>query len=265
MRTNLLFTALVMLGAWHGVTARCDEPDQRPGESQRANSSADDVDKELLRSLDDQLFDEMGEETKLDAPRTEDAEAADDATGQPTDEPPSDLDRKLLEALGGEPETAEEEDALSRVGRKMRRAKSLLERTQAAAEVEKLQKRIVTDLDELIRQANRRRSSSSAAAQSEQQTASRQRVSQPQQAAGGAQGAGQDQPAADSTARVGETEPHRPDMEAMKQLVKDLWGHLPDREREQMMQSFADQFLPKYELMIEEYFKRLAEESRQRR
>jgi hypothetical protein len=43
-------------------------------------------------------------------------------------------------------------------------------------------------------------------------------------------------------------------------LMKDLWGHLPERYREQMMQSFSDEFLPKYELEIEQYYRRLSEE-----
>lgn len=43
-------------------------------------------------------------------------------------------------------------------------------------------------------------------------------------------------------------------------VVKALWGHLPERAREQMMQSFSDDFLPKYELEIEQYYRKLGEE-----
>jgi hypothetical protein len=43
-------------------------------------------------------------------------------------------------------------------------------------------------------------------------------------------------------------------------LIKQLWGHLPEREREQMLQSFSGEFLPKYELELEKYYRRLAEE-----
>ena len=39
-------------------------------------------------------------------------------------------------------------------------------------------------------------------------------------------------------------------------LVKELWGHLPERSREQMLQSFSDEFLPKYEREIEQYYQR---------
>jgi hypothetical protein len=52
----------------------------------------------------------------------------------------------------------------------------------------------------------------------------------------------------------------RADAQQMQGLLKDLWGQLPEKAREQMLQTSPEQFLPKYELMIEQYFKRLAEE-----
>jgi hypothetical protein len=45
-----------------------------------------------------------------------------------------------------------------------------------------------------------------------------------------------------------------------EELIKQLWGHLPEREREQMLQSFSGEFLPKYELELEKYYRKLAEE-----
>jgi hypothetical protein len=46
-----------------------------------------------------------------------------------------------------------------------------------------------------------------------------------------------------------------------EQLLKDFWGHLPPHAREQMLQSHSDEFLPQYELEIEQYYKRLSEEN----
>ena len=43
-------------------------------------------------------------------------------------------------------------------------------------------------------------------------------------------------------------------------MVKDLWGQLPPHAREQLLQSSSDEFLPQYELEIEKYYRRLAEE-----
>jgi hypothetical protein len=45
-----------------------------------------------------------------------------------------------------------------------------------------------------------------------------------------------------------------------EELLKKLWGHLPLRSREQMLQSFSPEFLPMYELELEKYYRRLAEE-----
>jgi hypothetical protein len=45
-----------------------------------------------------------------------------------------------------------------------------------------------------------------------------------------------------------------------KQLLGEVWGHLPPRARMQLMQWSDEQFLPKYEPLIEQYFQRLAEQ-----
>lgn len=66
--------------------------------------------------------------------------------------------------------------------------------------------------------------------------------------------------ARDSTDRLDRASAHPVDKGDVNELVKALWGHLPERSREQMMQSFSDDFLPKYELEIEQYYRRLSEE-----
>ena len=42
-------------------------------------------------------------------------------------------------------------------------------------------------------------------------------------------------------------------------LVNDLWGHLPDRQRERILQPLHEDFLPQYATEIEDYFRALAE------
>ena len=39
-----------------------------------------------------------------------------------------------------------------------------------------------------------------------------------------------------------------------------MWGHLPDKLRDEMQASLSEQFLPQYERLIEAYYQRLAEE-----
>jgi len=40
--------------------------------------------------------------------------------------------------------------------------------------------------------------------------------------------------------------------------MKDLWGKLPERQRQQMLQPLREDFLPKYASEIEAYFRALA-------
>ena len=49
---------------------------------------------------------------------------------------------------------------------------------------------------------------------------------------------------------------------ATSELVKDLWGHLPERQRQQILQPLSEDFLPKYATEIEEYFRALADPNR---
>jgi hypothetical protein len=66
--------------------------------------------------------------------------------------------------------------------------------------------------------------------------------------------------ARDSNARLDQTHTQPVEKGDRDVLMKDLWGHLPARTREKMLQSFSDDFLPKYELEIEQYYRRLSEE-----
>lgn len=73
--------------------------------------------------------------------------------------------------------------------------------------------------------------------------------------------AGQGRSAArDSTDRLDRTTAGPVAKGDVDEMVKALWGQLPARSREQMLQSFSDEFLPKYEMEIEQYYRRLSEE-----
>jgi hypothetical protein len=49
---------------------------------------------------------------------------------------------------------------------------------------------------------------------------------------------------------------------AAGELVKDLWGKLPERQRQQILQPLNEKFLPKYASEIEAYFRILADPNR---
>jgi hypothetical protein len=52
------------------------------------------------------------------------------------------------------------------------------------------------------------------------------------------------------------------DRAAIGGLIKDLWGKLPERQREELLQPLSEEFLPEYAAEIEEYFRVLAETPR---
>jgi hypothetical protein len=49
-------------------------------------------------------------------------------------------------------------------------------------------------------------------------------------------------------------------VERRRNLATSVWGHLPDREREAMLQSYRENFLPGYEDLVESYYEALAEQ-----
>ncbi len=53
----------------------------------------------------------------------------------------------------------------------------------------------------------------------------------------------------------------KPEGEDVRAVMKRLWGRLPEHARQQMLQLPSEDFSPKYETMIEEYYRRLAEEN----
>jgi len=58
---------------------------------------------------------------------------------------------------------------------------------------------------------------------------------------------------------TGASQPTAP-LERRRGLASAVWGHLPDRLREQMQQSYHDRYLPEYEELVDAYFEALAEE-----
>jgi len=64
----------------------------------------------------------------------------------------------------------------------------------------------------------------------------------------------------DGTNRIESSDKQGEAVTDARDALRRVWGHLPDKVREEMGSSFSEQFLPKYERLIEEYYKRLAEE-----
>ena len=188
------------------------------------------------RPLDKQLLDEL-----------------DDDPIDPLDRLPPDGSRKLP----GETSEPTDDNSLLAVARRMREVEERIGRAEVGTETRDLQQQIVTDLERMLKQARKACKQGRPGDEQTQGTTNRQPIGQP-----GAEPAGgnnSNDKSVDSSQRPKQNgETHRPDAEEMDAVLKKLWGELPKRQREQMSQWQLEEFLPKYELLIEEYFRRLS-------
>lgn len=216
------------------------------------------ADAQQSRSLDDELFDELGADPIDDFDR--ELFGPEDPQREPGDAPDATLRERMQRELGPAAE-AEDGNPLLTIARRMRDAEDQIGRNDAGTDTQTLQKQIVSDLDRLIEDARKRckqckPGDGKPGAQSVASRTSPKSPGQPKPGTGG------NKPAATSNAKPGQAEPQRPDMAEMREVMKRLWGELPQRDREQMLQFPPEEFLPKYELMIEQYFRRLTEGKR---
>ena len=54
-------------------------------------------------------------------------------------------------------------------------------------------------------------------------------------------------------------------MSKIADLYKDIWGHLPETLRQEMNQYSREQFMPKYNDLLKQYYATIAEKGRQKR
>ncbi|MBX9789862.1 MAG: hypothetical protein K2Y37_13175 [Pirellulales bacterium] len=253
--------------------ASADTESDTPEAEEPTPPTTSDLDRALLESLDearDSADDaapapaRRAPPAKADSPPDADQEDAD------RDKPSADslddsLDDELLRDLGpAEGETDEADDPLVRIGRKMQEVERLIAQLEPGEPTQKLQRDIVTEIDELLKEARRQRSQQQSSANKQRQQSRRDQADQPQQQepAGGQPDEGGNDPARDSTARLRPEATAEPDIGQMQDLLRELWGHLPEHERQQVINSTIEKFVPKYESLIKEYFKRLSEATR---
>jgi hypothetical protein len=151
---------------------------------------------------------------------------------------------------------------LAQVRQGMQSAELLLEQTHLTNETgtAKLagiaQTKVITQLDELIAQLSKQCNCQGGQCD---KPSSADKPGPPKPGSKMAKSAGK-APARDSSDRLGRTSAKPVDKAELNDTLKHLWGHLPERERQQMLQSFSDEFLPKYQQEIEQYYRRLSEE-----
>jgi hypothetical protein len=257
LNTGLILLAWSLAGlAAADAAAQPPKPDGQPPPHE--NSAADDssLDQRLLDSLDDDLLEGLD----IAAPRSADPQQGTDTNDSARDLG-SDLDRQLLEQLGeGEDIGEEPENPFVSIGRRMRTAEELIRRRITSERTQRLQDQIVADLERLIEQLNKQCQSGQRNSSGSPKPAGKPGG---QSQAGSGENQGGNRPAKESTDRVGVASTDEAEMERMRQMLKRVWGHLPPKVREQMSSGTIEEFLPKYEQLIEDYFSRLAKEERE--
>lgn len=173
-------------------------------------------------------------------------------------------------------------------------ASKYLREGQTGTTTQDVQSNVLMRLDELIEQAEKqskkpKSSSSSSSSQPKtkrqirreqsqgQKSEDKQRSNQQNQSEGGQESPEDkgDQPQAAPKNDGNEAESGRPegngsqasedsrksqlDLGNAKALQQGVWGHLPERIRQQMMSRMVERFLPEYEASIEEYFRKLSD------
>ncbi len=244
---------LLVMSAASVAVSYAAEPAAKPADSAKKKPTAAGLDDALLKDLDNDLLEGAGD--------LKNAPKAQPSKPRAADEPSAEAKNEVGEDVG---EPGEHDDPLSRISQEMRASEDYIREQVKRAAAEKVQRRIVDDLAKLIDQVEKQsaqQSSSSEKEKKSQKTGKRRMVQQPKS---GQQHHDSNNPAKDSTDRLGKAETAKPDPRALKEMAKDSWGHLPAHAREQMSQNWPERFLPQYELMIERYYKRLAEEQNTR-
>jgi hypothetical protein len=211
--------------------------------------------------------------------------ATDPAKKKPDPKADDQLIRTLNPAAG---EANPEIERLERAIDGMRQAFRRMEKDDAGADTLELQRRVVADLEKLLELLKNRRNNASNPPPSDQTSSDQTSQNQPRKSRSrltrrelDPQNSGKRTETAASrreqNARRNEREKAREAQERRdpakaardaeehrRQMIKDVWGHLPPHLREAIGKTFNEKYLPKYEDLVKRYYEILAEKNRKR-
>ncbi len=213
-------------------------------------------------SLDDALFGDLGQgsvdpgvEKELFGEDPTGPEKKEAAKNDPLSARRIEAWNDLLEKELGQSAVDEARNPLLGIARSMRLVEGLIDENRSGKQTQDIQDDIITDLDALLKRAKKKCQSCSSQCQSvaQRKPTDQPKPSQPKE------GSAKPKPATTSNAKPGKADGAAPDMAEMMAVIKQVWGELPEKERQQMLQSSVEEFLPKYAELIEQYYRRLAE------
>lgn len=216
-----------------------------PGASPAADAKAP-----AQPSSDDDLLEGFNEPGKPSGTSSNPkALAPDKATGDvvPSAAPPTD----------GEDIGRQGEDPLLAIERRMRTIQQRLASQRSDATTQELQAQAVRDLELLLAQLQTQQPPPGSPQAS--QDPPKDRGDKSAAAAGNSDTPG-DNPATNSTDKTKPRASQTAEKTDIRDLTRRIWGQLPAKTQEQMLQSAGQRVLPKYEQTIEKYFRRLVEE-----
>jgi hypothetical protein len=230
---NLQFFFLLLLGT---LAFAADPPPSTDDQLRDSlNSKAgDDYDRELL-----------GEPTKPDGKSRVDEE----------------MQKKLQKELGpaAQKEGKAKADPLLQIAKEMREVPPRLDNRDSGAETQFLQRQIASDLAKLIEQAKKSGCPGGKCSTVRKTTGSGDKKS--------AQNPGQPSENSRTPAQESEAKLRKPEAiraaaakEVVERMLEPFRTTLPSHDRERMLESPGECFLPEYELEIEDYFRRLSED-----
>jgi hypothetical protein len=215
----------------------------------KSNSRAPSLDELLLEGLDDEPA----------------AKAPDSKSDTSPSKAKSPLDDELLRELGGQAgdkEAGEDigasrasPDPLVAIGRQMRDVESRLTEQRLDTQTRQLQEKILADLAVLMQECKKQCQGGGSKPGSKSG-----KPGQGSQAGNNPAGQAPNDAARDSMEDLRNRATENKQNGALVNAMKESWGSLPEHARQHLRNMNTDVFLPKYELMLEKYFKRLSEE-----
>ncbi len=200
------------------------------------------------------------------------------------------LSKELLKEVDdnpGQPKPEQKEDKFDRVAKGMRSASEKLDGKETGDDTTKIQEQVIRDLDELIKQLQNPppnggggggggsssgggSSKSGGGGTSRQQRAGGRGGKGPPQGGtpkqqaqgnGGEQGGKERKDAEGSDERTDNERKAAAEAARKKKLEIDVWGHLPLHLRQDMLNTYGERMLPKYEHLVKQFYEALSEQS----
>ena len=215
--------------------------------AQEPPSLTDSIDDQLLQGLDNELLRELDDVPAVNPNQADGLNKQPTATdNNPQTQPRADSELDRDSANKDSPEAElDDQHPFEQIVQRMRVIEKRLATHDTSQPTQQMQNTVVEELATLISQLEQ------------------QQREQSQSQAGGSSGAGR-RPDGQPVAETSDNTEPREAIDAAgverRVILKEVWGHLPPKVREQMMSVSPEEFLPRYRALTEQYFKRLIHE-----